>query len=523
MDKKNKKKNTKQESLFKEEQVLFVKKSNLAKVKKDKKTKENKNLDKSFYIQVCNDDLLRFLIRGAFFGKKIAKALNIGLKSGMFNYSDDLLLVDGYYDFSDNEVLVKINLEEEEIKNTRLLNERILVFSGFLPISRVECIYFRSEDLLNRFISLPYEDIPIPYRVCKSNSSLFEKSIKFKKIENIKNKKNEEIDWQGAINVYNRLLGSIQLVGMSNYYTYQNLGMLKSISDEYFFLLSLINKDTKKYVESVETEENIFLKNIFNTVFNFKENTSNFNGFILENILKNIHKDNLKDFDYIEYLKSLLVERDKKAKQYKITKKDKELLKDFINDIECWKNQKIGYNFNTLTEKYLNICDDINKYWSFFILIIFIKDNNSRDMKSLFSFLANIKKGSFDKSFISRALFILGYYFGYSNFPNNIKMSFDIIEESKIFNENIPLKFVNLDNFDKFVLESCYSFSLKKRIIDLKCLNFGKNKKNDDLVVKQKKVYIKNKKNILDKEITDISIISYNNRSNSFNDLIVLE
>jgi len=54
-------------------------------------------------------------------------------------------------------------------------------------------------------------------------------------------------------------------------------------------------------------------------------------------------------------------------------------------------------------------------------------------------------------------------------------------------------------------------------------LNFGKNKKNDDLVVKQKKVYIKNKKNILDKEITDISIISYNNRSNLFNDLIVLE
>lgn len=488
------------------------------------------------FFSISQDDFYAYLTRGAFFDRYIGNKLGIKLTSRMFNFFEHITVFNRYYSEIGDKILISLNLNKKEKDKIVFCNKNknIGFLKGFIPITKIKKVYFKTAEDLNSILSMPYEEIPVPYSLCELNIDMFSDISVNEEISEVLNKKGK-YDFNSYF-LFDKLLGGIYLSLVPNFYFFSQNGIFEfSKNDEFFYWLKAIYKDKKsnRMIDNF-VRNNVKIKNIEFKIDKDKKEIENFLRFIVKNkknssktingLLRNII------LDFVDKKTSVIkLPNYKKVRAICFSKEDEIFYSNYKKNYDKWSKGKLGYNFKfVLDELCKNIPESKNvlDYWEYFAILFFKKNScngNDVSMNDLINIVPHFSK---DKNIIFILLFLLGYFAGYSKLPGVFKidplsLSF---EEKILIDEKYNIKPRDYLKWDELLFDSCFYLSSGKRDkkLILEEANKNENKTNISSIGENITICYVSKNNIFGKRADRVEVRHYKNAKKE-NNIIVVE
>lgn len=200
------------------------------------------------FLSVSQNDFYTYLIRGAFFDRYIGKKLGVELTSCMFNFSEHITVSNRYHGKTGDKILIKLSLDKKEKEKIAFFNKNKTVglLKGFIPITKIEKVYFKTAQDLNSILSTPYEEIPVPNSLCELNADIFS-IVNFDEEDSMALRKDGKYNFNPYL-LFDKLLGAIYLSFVPNFYFFSQNGIFEfSKNDEFFYWLKAAYNDKKSH------------------------------------------------------------------------------------------------------------------------------------------------------------------------------------------------------------------------------------------------------------------------------------
>jgi len=214
-----------------------------------------------FLIQVKLANLSMYFVHGCRYPVNLEKSTvykEQNRKADLLsNFPDYIPMAKGVVnDFDETQVLIEIVLSSEEIQNLKAV-DKIIFYSGPLPISRVTKLYFASNSAQTSFqasIEL-YPDAYVPKEICQIISDPIETEML-----NLAQLPTKSLDkWKITIDKYDRVLGLIAFLKNATLFFANSTHEYVEYTPGYFQVLSLINN-----YEDSSQKDNLFFQWIIN-------------------------------------------------------------------------------------------------------------------------------------------------------------------------------------------------------------------------------------------------------------------
>lgn len=266
----------------------------------DCKIKTMKEKDGLFF-SISKDDFYTYLTRGAFFDRYIGKKLGVELTSRMFNFSECITVSNRYQSKTGDKILIKLSLDKKEKEKIAFFNKNktIGLLKGFIPITKIEKVYFKTAEDLNSILSTPYEEIPVPNSLCELNADIFS-IVSFDEEDSSALRKGGKYNFNPYF-LFDKLLGGIYLSFVPNFYFFYQNGIFEfSKNDEFFYWLKAVYNDKKsireignflksndkiKNIEPKKDKENKEIESFLSFIVKNKKNNSKTTAGLLRNII----------------------------------------------------------------------------------------------------------------------------------------------------------------------------------------------------------------------------------------------
>jgi len=334
-----------------------------------------------------------------------------------------ILLSNGQFkDLTDNQILLRIDLTDEEVNKLESLStgskdvsKQVYLYSEPLPITRVTKIYFENKEKIEHYQSifsigdigyLPSDRLKVlPKNMKKLNSH----SI-VTKLENLKSN-----SYQEKLLKYDKIMGMFAFIKNTNLYFTDRDKKASTYSNNYFNFLALLN-------QSVEPNDNGKIS-ILETLLQFKNSHP---------LIEKLYTDEKIDEDFIKELAE--------------NSKNKDILYKLFDEME-----KIEALASLKEEK------------EFYPAYLYANRFDG-DMESLKAKIVDIE--DIGKAEILLAMF--GLYYGYSKIraKEEIKIKDDIFKNLLINKREKNIKFMLDSQLDYVTIESIYQYVFNDKISD---------------------------------------------------------
>lgn len=251
-----------------------------------------------YYLPINSSNL------GAYFSAALIypHKYSVNRVSDFQNLSPQNLILSKYKYSQNSDCAIEVFITEDELSQI-IKNDKITLFNGILPVTRIIAIYFSEKIIAERIVDFARSASFIPQRLIKIEIKSSENSIDENSINEIKEIDNQK-DLSEKINEYNRILGGFAFMrlggkGFMNY------------SKNYFSTVCFFNKIIKTQVDKIKDKFNLDSK--FQAIFDITNSSwSEWRDYIygnIQNIENELAKNNVEKLGNLYSLNKIINDR----------------------------------------------------------------------------------------------------------------------------------------------------------------------------------------------------------------------